>query len=92
MPKMKGGVSKLYSEINYPKQAREARIEGRVIVQYIVNQKGGVENPKIIRGIGGGCDEEVLRAIKLMNFTPGIQNGRFVKVKISQMITFRLQN
>lgn len=92
MPKMKGGTSTLYSEIRYPKRAREVRIEGRVIVEYIVNEKGEVEDPKIIRGIGGGCDEEVLRAIKLMKFTPGIQNGRFVKVKISQPVTFKLQN
>ncbi|MEQ9307843.1 MAG: energy transducer TonB [Balneolaceae bacterium] len=92
MPKMIGGTSTLYSEIKYPKRAREVRIEGRVIVEYIVNEKGEVEDPKIIRGIGGGCDEEVLRAIKLMKFTPGIQNGRFVKVKISQPVTFKLQN
>jgi len=92
MPDMIGGVSKLYAEIDYPKQARIIGVEGKVIVQYIVNEKGEVENPEIIRAIGGGCDEEVLRAIKLMSFTPGIQNGRFVKVKLSQMVTFKLQN
>lgn len=92
MPKLKGGLEKLYSEIKYPKKAREARIEGRVIVEYLVNKKGEVENPKIIRGIGGGCDEEVLRVIKLMSFTPGIQNGRFVNVRMSQHVTFKLQN
>tara|TARA_R110000868_G_scaffold368227_2_gene631250 strand:+ start:23053 stop:23691 length:639 start_codon:yes stop_codon:yes gene_type:complete len=92
MPIMKGGNGKLYSEIKYPKQAQDINVEGRVVVQYIVNEKGNVENPEIIRGIGGGCDEEVLRAIKLMSFTPGIQNGRFVKVKIKQIVTFKLQN
>lgn len=92
MPEMKGGVSKLYSEINYPKRARELDIEGRVIIQYVVNENGEVENPRIIRGIGFGCDEEVLKAIKLMKFTPGIQNGRFVKVKLSQVVMFKLRN
>ncbi|GAB5410813.1 MAG: energy transducer TonB [Balneolaceae bacterium] len=92
MPEMKGGISKLYSEIKYPKQARAADIEGKVFVRFIVNEKGEVENPEIIRGIGGGCDEEVLRAIKLMSFTPGIQNGRFVKVKMNQLVTFKLRN
>lgn len=92
MPELKGGIKALYAEINYPKRAREARIEGRVIVEFVINKKGEVVNPIIIRGIGGGCDEEVLRAIKLMKFTPGIQNGSFVKVKMTQTITFKLQN
>lgn len=92
MPEMKGGISKLYSEIIYPTQAKRVGIEGKVIVQFIVNKNGDVENPEILRGIGGGCDEEVLRAIKLMKFTPGIQNGNFVKVKMSQPVIFKLQN
>ena len=92
MPTMKGGLEKLYREIEYPKQAMQIGIEGRVVVQFIVNKKGEVEEPVILRGIGGGCDEEVLRVIKLMKFTPGIQNGNFVKVKMAQTITFKLQN
>ncbi|MFV1883470.1 MAG: energy transducer TonB [Balneola sp.] len=91
MPEMKGGISKLYAEIGYPKQAKSAGIQGKVIVQFIVNKKGEVENPEILRGIGGGCDEEVLRAIKLMKFTPGIQNGNYVKVKMAQTVTFKLK-
>ncbi len=92
MPTMKGGLEKLYREIEYPKQAKLTGIEGRVIVQFVVNKKGEVENPKILRGIGGGCDEEVLRVIKLMKFTPGIQNGNFVPVRMAQTVTFKLQN
>ncbi len=92
MPTMKGGLEKLYGEIKYPKMAREAGIEGRVTVQFIINELGEVENPVILRGIGGGCDEEVLRVIKKMTFTPGIQNGKFVKVKMSQSVKFELQN
>lgn len=92
MPEMKGGISKLYKEIEYPKAAKIVGIEGKVFVEFIVNKKGEVENPKIIRGIGGGCDEEVLRAMKLMTFTPGIQNGAFVNVRMRQMVTFKLKN
>lgn len=91
MPEMKGGIDKLYNLINYPKDALNVGIEGRVVVQFIVNKKGEVEEPVILRGIGGGCDEEVLRVIKLMKFTPGIQNGNFVKVKMAQAVTFKLQ-
>ncbi len=92
MPEMKGGLKKLYSEINYPEMARKAGIEGRVIVQFIINEQGEVESPTILRGIGGGCDEEVLRVIRKMSFTPGIQNGKFVKVRMSQPVKFELQN
>ena len=92
MPEIKGGIKKLYSEIKYPEMARKAEIEGKVFVEFIVNEQGEVENPIILRGIGGGCDEEVLRVIKKMKFTPGIQNGKFVKVRMHQAVTFELQN
>ena len=92
LPTMQGGLLKLYSEIDYPEIARKAGIEGTVIVQFIVNENGEVENPFIYRGIGGGCDEEVLRVIQLMQFSPGVQNGRLVKVRMAQSIRFQLNN
>ena len=92
LPSMIGGLKKLYFEIKYPEIARKSGIDGIVIVQFIVNKMGEVENPQIIRGIGGGCDEEVLRVIKKMKFSPGIQNGILVKVKMSQSVRFQLKN
>lgn len=92
MPEMKGGLEALYSDIEYPKIAKRNGIEGKVVVQFVVNKKGEVEDLKITRGIGGGCDEEVLRVIKLQTFTPGIQNGNFVKVRMKQVVHFRLHN
>lgn len=91
VPEMKGGLSALYKEISYPDLAKKIGTEGKVYVQFIVNKKGKVENPTIIRGIGAGCDQEVLRAIKLMTFTPGIQNGNFVKVRMQQPVVFKLK-
>ena len=90
MPKMKGGVKALYNDITYPDVAKRIGIEGIVEVQFIVNEKGEVEDPVIIRGIGAGCDEEVLEAIKLQSYTPGIQNGTLVKVRMKQIVHFRL--
>lgn len=92
MPKMKGGVKALYSDITYPEMAKRNGIEGIVEVRFIVNEKGEVKNPEIIRGIGAGCDEEVLEAIKRQSYTPGIQNGTFVKVRMKQVVHFRLNN
>jgi len=52
MPELIGGLAALQREVRYPERALRANIEGRVIVQFIVNEKGEVENPKVIRGIG----------------------------------------
>lgn len=92
MPELIGGLTKLQSSIRYPELARKAGIEGRVIVQFIVTENGTVENPRVIRGIGGGCDEEALRAVKEAKFEPGRQRGIPVRVQYSLPVIFRLQN
>jgi len=90
MPELIGGLAELQQKIRYPEQARIANIEGRVIIQFIVNEKGEVENPRVIRGIGGGCDEEALRVVKEARFKPGRQRGIPVKVQYSLPIVFKL--
>lgn len=92
MPELKGGLAALQQKINYPEMARKAGIEGRVIIQFIVTEEGNVENPRVIRGIGGGCDDEALRVVKQAKFTPGRQRGKAVRVQYSLPIVFRLQN
>jgi protein TonB len=72
--------------------ARKAGIEGRVTVQFIVNEQGKVENAQVVRGIGGGCDEEALKAIRAAEFEPGMQRGRPVRVQYALSINFRLDN
>ena len=92
MPVLQGGLGELQRKVKYPEMARRAGIEGRVTVQFIVNESGQVENPRVIRGIGGGCDEAALEAVKQASFTPGMQRGRPVRVQYSLPIVFRLQN
>lgn len=92
MPDLKGGMPKLQSSVKYPEMARRAGIEGRVTVQFIVNEQGKVENAKVVRGIGGGCDEEALKAVQKAEFTPGMQRGRPVRVQYALSINFRLEN
>src|SRR5690625_7229411 len=60
MPELIGGLSSLQERIQYPESAKQAGKEGRVYVQFIVNEEGEVENPRIMRGIGGGADEAAL--------------------------------
>jgi len=91
MPKLIGTLADLQSQINYPVAAMQSNIEGRVIVQFIINEKGEVEAPRVIRGIGGGCDEEALRVTKLAKFEPGKQRGRNVRVQYSLPFMFMLK-
>jgi protein TonB len=92
MPQLKGGMAKLQGSVKYPEMARRAGIEGRVTVQFIVNEQGNVENARVVRGIGGGCDEEALKAVQKAEFAPGMQRGRPVRVQYALSINFRLEN
>lgn len=92
MPELIGGMRKLQGCAEYPEMARKAGIEGRVIIQFIVNEQGQVENPRVVRGIGGGADEEALRCVKQSEFKPGRQRGKPVRVQYSLPVIFKLQN
>ena len=91
-PQLIGGISSVQSKITYPELARRAGIEGRVIVQFVVDEEGRVQDPKVVRGIGGGCDEEALKAVRTAKFRPGLQRGRPVKVRYSLPVTFSLSS
>lgn len=91
MPELQGGLAAIQSKIKYPEMAMKAGIEGRVVVQFIIDEQGNVTNPIVVRGIGGGCDEEALRAVKQVKFTPGRQRGKPVKVRYSLPVSFKLE-
>ncbi|HZV44419.1 MAG TPA: TonB family protein [Saprospiraceae bacterium] len=82
----------LRDNIKYPNIARENNIEGRVIVQFVVSKDGDIKNAKVVRGIGGGCDQEALRVVNAMpRWVPGKHNGRSVPVTFTLPILFELQ-
>jgi len=91
MPAIIGGLKGIQERIKYPELAMRAHIEGRVFVQFIVNENGDVEDPVALRGIGGGCDEEALRVIRETKFSPGMQRGRPVRVRYAVPIIFMLR-
>ena len=91
MPELIGGLAGLQSKIRYPEIAKKAGVEGRVIVQFIVDEQGNVVDPVVVRGIGAGCDEEAIRAVQQAQFQPGKQRGKAVRVKMSLPITFKLR-
>ncbi len=80
---------KYHSE--YPRDAKENGIQGRVIVSFIIEKDGSVSNAKVERGIGFRCDEEALRVVnKLPKYIPGKQNGLPVRVQVLMPINFIL--
>ncbi len=90
MPELIGGLAAIQREIRYPVIAKRAGLEGRVILQFIVDEQGRVSESKVVRGIGGGCDEEALRVLQTVRFRPSTQRGKPVKVKMSLPMTSRL--
>jgi len=90
MPELIGGLASIHRAVRYPVLAKKAGIEGRVIVQFVVDEQGRVVDPVVVRGLGAGCDEEAVRAVRRARFRPGTQRGVPVKVKMSVPVTFRL--
>ncbi len=91
MPEPIGGIQSIQSKIKYPEIAKRAGVEGKVYVLAFVDETGTVTDAKIIKGLGAGCDEEALNAVKLTKFKPGKQRGKPVKVQVSIPIVFKLQ-
>ena len=92
-PAFPGGYDKFYKkiaqDIKYPIQARKLGIEGKVYVQFIVNEDGSVSNAEAVMGIGAGCDAEAVRAImEVGDFIPGKVNGKNVKTRMMMPIIF----
>lgn len=87
------GFNKFLSRtIRYPAVARQNNIQGRVIASFIVERDGSITHLRIIRGIGSGCDEEVIRVISLSPpWKPGHLNGKLVRVKYALPVAFALQ-
>lgn len=91
-PELVGGMKALQASITYPEMAKEAGIEGRVIVQFVVDEDGTVTNPKVARGAHKLLNEAALSAVKEQTFKPGTTDGRPVPVQMSLPVTFRLDD
>ncbi len=90
-----GGLDSMYAYIvknlKYPEAAKEKGIEGRVFVQFVIEKDGSISNVKILRGIGGGCEEAAVEMIKNMpKWKPGKQRGKPVRCQFNLPIKFEL--
>lgn len=89
MPAMMEFISK---NIKYPAAAQQAKIQGRVTIQFIVNTEGNIINPRVLRSADPLLDAEAIRLTTIMpKWKPGMQRGQAVNVKYTVPIMFRLQ-
>jgi protein TonB len=94
-PAPKGGMQEFYKYVSenlvYPKQARKLGVEGKVILQVVIDKDGTLTDVQVLKGIGSGCDEEAIRVMKSApKWNPGKQRGRPVRVKMTVPLLFKL--
>lgn len=92
MPEPVGGLDSLLSRLIYPQEALENKIEGKVYVVVVIDTLGNQLCSKVIKSLGYGCDEEVLRVVKTFRFTPGILGGKPYTMPVSIPIVFSLKD
>ena len=90
-PELIGGLPGLQSRVEYPEFARRAGVEGQVVVQFVVDERGNVVDPVVLRSPNDLLAEAALKAVRESRFKPGQQRGRPVKVRFAVPVTFRLR-
>ena len=95
MPEFPGGMREcmnwLGKNVNYPATAQEKGIQGRVIIQFVVERDGSITEPKVVRGVDADLDKEALRVVSAMpNWKPGKHKGEVVRVKYTLPVMYRL--
>ncbi|HQW26794.1 MAG TPA: energy transducer TonB, partial [Saprospiraceae bacterium] len=84
-------VSHIKANLKYPEEAQKNKVQGQVVVEFVIDTNGAVINPVIKKGIGSGCDEEALRVVSLMPaWIPGKQDGQNVKVRMILPVVFQI--
>lgn len=91
LPQIVGGMAAIGKKIKYSQEAIANNVEGRVVVEFFVNELGNVVDASIVRGIGYGCDESALLAITSTKFEVPNTNGQPIRYKMAMPIVFKLK-
>ena len=89
-PEMIGGLAALARDVTYPEAARQGGAQGTVVVQFVVDERGAVTDAVVLRSPSGALSQAALDAVGRQRFTPGLLDGRPVKVRIAVPVTFEL--
>lgn len=90
MPQLIGGMEALLADLEYPKMARKAGVEGTVVVSVIIDQEGIPTHPTILKSVADVLDDAAIEAVMMQRFEPGRQRNRPVRVSMSIPVIFRL--
>lgn len=90
-PKLKGGLKRVQRKLEYPPEARKNKVQGRVVVSFVVNKKGKPQDLQVDKGLGYGCDRAAIEAVQKASFEPATKNGKPVNFKFALPITFSLK-
>ena len=84
-------VQFIIENLKYPKEAQDARVEGKVIVRFVISKDGSVRDSEVVKGIGSGCNEAAQNIVDAMpNWVPGKKDGKDVAVQYTLPFTFKL--
>jgi len=91
MPEPIGGMTSIQEKLTYPELAKKAGVQGTVTIKVYVDKNGNVTNTELLKGIGSGCDEVAIKAIKKIKFRPAKQAGQLVNAQLVVPVNFRLE-
>ena len=91
MPEPIGGMISIQEKLTYPELAKKAGVQGTVTIKVYVDKNGDVTNTELLKGIGSGCDEVAINAIKRIKFKPAKQAGQLVNAQLVVPVNFRLE-
>lgn len=89
MPTPVDGWDAIYKNIKIPEMAKKMNIKGKVFLMLYISEEGTVDDIKVIKGLGGGCEEAAVEAFKNAKFNPGKSGGVCVKTKMSIPVIFK---
>lgn len=95
VPGFPGGDKAMFeflgNNLKYPKEAVQKKIQGKVLIELVIDEDGGIRETHILEGLGFGCDEEVTRVVKAMpNWTPGVIGNEVVRSSFVLPVMFSL--
>jgi len=85
-----GGIAAIVKNITYPKPAKENKVEGKVVINAVIDKDGNVQSTEIVQSLSSECDNAAAAAIKKTKFSPGMKDGKAVDSEITIPVLFKL--
>ncbi len=90
LPSPEGGIEAIAQKVIYPSEAKDQKVEGKVMVKATISKSGEVISVSVVKGIGFGCDEAACEAVKKTRFTPAEKDGKTIQAEVIIPVKFKL--